>query len=71
MKKYQVWIEGFHCSGEGEYAKAHLVGEIEASSFQEACDILHSKCSTYDSKTLSDWGCRLFDNEKDAREIFG
>ncbi len=71
MKNYQVWVEGFHCSGEGEYGKAYLIGEIEANSFQEACDKLCGHSSTYDKYNLTDWARKLFDNEKDAREIFG
>lgn len=71
-KKYQVWQEGFLCTGmEGVPARACYLGSAEAVSFKEACDIVCKDNPNYDSKTLRIWGCRLYDNEKDARESFG
>lgn len=66
---YQVWMEGARIQG-GSFT-AHKVGEIEASSFQEACDKLCDKHSTYDRVNLINWGCGLYDNETDARKNFG
>lgn len=70
--KYQVWMEGFHAQG-GDPAQASLVGEVEADSFQEACDKLCNAnyAGIYDSKQLSVWGCQLYDNEAAARKFMG
>jgi len=69
--KYDIWMEGFDFSID-ESAMASFVETIEADSFQEACD----KCKLaqsrdYNSELLSYWGCKLFDNEQDARKNFG
>lgn len=71
-KKWEVWREGYYASGcEGTPAKAHKYGEIEAESFQQACELLLADNQDFDPKGLNVWGCRLFDNEIDARESFG
>jgi hypothetical protein len=75
MKKYDVWAEGFLCTGmEGIPANAHYHGSIEAESFKEACDKLFTSdedLKYYSPKNLSYWGCSLFDNKEDARKAFG
>ena len=71
--RYEVWMEGFHvmkC-----YALAECLGVYDAESFLDACqqavkanpgyEIL------YDKKRNTVYGCRLFDNEADARKSFG
>ena len=70
---YNVWMEGFRLSGEGEQAQAEFVGAVEANSFQEACDkvCLARYAGIYDTQHRTVWGCRLFDNESDARKSFG
>lgn len=75
---YQVWTEGY--SATGDFSKAILHGTVESYSFKDACDSLfagnpefngHKGQSTYSSENLTLWGCRLFDNEIDARKAFG
>lgn len=77
---YNIWMEG--CETMEGKTPASFVESVEASSFQEACDkcklnkiIIDDPCykgyNLYDSKRLSFWGCRLFDNEIDARKSFG
>lgn len=78
-KKYEIWMEGF--SATGQEGKAQLVvSNIEAFSFHEACSIHFSKLTKEESEywsyskqsnTWAIWGCRLFDNEIDARKNFG
>ena len=70
---YNVWMEGFHASGESERSGAALIGSVEASDFQEACNKLCKEryLTLYNPKRRTVWGCRLFDNESDAREVFG
>jgi len=78
--RYDIWMEGCMTMDGGSYAS--FVETIEADSFQEACDrcklnrvIDDDSCynghNLYDSERRSYWGCRLFDNEAQARESFG
>lgn len=69
--KFDIWVEGFKFSID-EAATASFVETVEAESFQEACDKCRlAKESLYDSKNLTYWGCKLYDNEVDARKNFG
>lgn len=74
MKRvFQIWMEGYRVTGNSDGAS--FLGEIEAESFQEACDKFLENDpgwkDLYSSKNRSIWGCRLFDNEEDARKSFG
>ena len=70
-KVYQIWMEGFAITGNS--SKATFLGEMEAESFQQACDKYVEENPEYKKlySGKSIWGCRLFDNEADAREAFG
>ncbi len=74
---YEIWMEGYAATGES--GTAQYVGSVKAKSFGGAC-IKFSKTKEgikkqwdeyFDSKKLSYWGCRLYDNETDARRAFG
>jgi len=73
MRKYEIWSEGF--SATGEYGPAQLMGSSEGNSFEDACRRLAEKESGFDEyynpERNTYWGCRLFDNEADARRSFG
>ncbi len=80
MKKFQVWVEGFQATG--EWRKAQLVGEIWADSFDNAVQQLYkerypdeAERNRWFRKSESgfwvEWGCRIYDNEADARKSFG
>ena len=75
MPKFNVWVEGYQVTGNED--EARLVGTIEADTFAEACARLMSKPpwnddpSLFNREALTYWGCRLFDNETDARKAFG
>ena len=75
MKTWEIWSEGYIATGNCSTATYH--GSIEASTFQEACDKFSKQLKNYeffkyyDSKSLTYWGCKLFDNENDARKYFG
>jgi len=72
-KIYHIWSEGFRATG--EYGFANYFGSEKATSFQEACDLYALKnpefATYYNADQLTYWGCRLFDNEADARKSFG
>jgi len=73
---WEVWSEGYRATGES--AGANLEGKVEAETWPEAC---RKACvdsgrwkeqpGGFDAKRLTVWGCRLFDNEADARRSFG
>lgn len=77
LREYEVWSEGYLCSGmEGIPATAQFHGKSRATSFKEACDkwaetLTPDSKSCYDRDRLSFWGCRLYDNETDARKFLG
>lgn len=69
---FQVWMEGFHVmEGRG---KAEFLGTYEGETFQEACQKAtdaHPGLGNYNKEENSIWGCRLYDNEIDARKNYG
>lgn len=76
MQEYEVWMEGY--SATGEHGTHHLIGKVKANSFKEACDIAIKNWCTkrdyklyWDSKQLTFWGCKCYDNEADAAKNFG
>ena len=78
MAIYEIWREGYLVTGmEGIPAPAALLAKVEAQTFSSACDKLctpkewQKYYGNYDSKRLTVWGCRLFDNAADARKAFG
>jgi hypothetical protein len=66
---WEIWSEGYSATGEHSLAVFH--GTVNAGTFREACDIAFGGETIYNSKSLTLWGCRLFDNEQNARESFG
>jgi hypothetical protein len=68
-KLFNIWSEGFQTNGESDTASYH--GQMEADTFKEACQIMFKEIDSYDPKRNTLWGCRLFDNERDARRSFG
>lgn len=73
LKDYSIWCEGFRASG--EIATATFWGVSQGEDFHDACkrfvETNASYSQNYDSEGNSYWGCRLFDNEQDARKSFG
>ncbi len=67
-----IWMEGYAATG--EWGTAHLLGVFEATDFDDAVKqysyTTESKID-YRGGEYSFWGCRLFDNEADARKSFG
>lgn len=70
--QFEIWAEGYAATGES--GTAHRFGTAEGENFNEAvrnffkdredADYLNDSATAY-------WGCRLFDNEAEARAIFG
>ena len=62
-------MEGLGIQGKGS-SKAILLGEFDAESFKEACELatVHHRIYDYDKERNTVWGCKLFDNEQDAKK---
>ena len=79
MKLFEIWMEGFAVTG--HHGVAQKLGEAYGTTFEDAIKNYMDK--NPDSGIQSDyknyhasggyhiWGCKLYDNEKDARESFG
>jgi len=73
MNTYQLWMEGFCLNGENENATASYIGTSEGVDFRDAVIRWYEKhpSSSFNEKYLSDWGCRIFPTEEEARKNFG
>lgn len=73
VRPWEVWSEGFVATGES--GTARLMGTIDAKTFAGACRLMAKREHWGAYFRLmphpSFWGCRLFDNEADARKAFG
>jgi len=69
MNKYSIWSEGYNATGQRSGAHFHGVGYGE--TFEEACKDFFKVDRFFNSNTMSYWGCKVFDNETDARSFFG
>lgn len=81
MKTYEIWIEG--AATNGDRSQASLVGTVDAEDFIHAClrwylgplsdswRKFKYRFEVSHDGVPSVWGCRLFDNEADARKSFG
>ncbi len=70
--KINLWCEGYAATGQS--SKATFCGEFEAVDLKDA--VRQYKKSRYDTnvidvENLTEWGCRFFDNEADARRSYG
>lgn len=64
--KFEVWTEGYICTGAKVGATFH--GVFEGNTFKEA---VKKAFKGKNESEASYYGCRVFDNEKDARKAFG
>lgn len=85
MKKFNVWLEGYHYidyveTERGIYCdervcKAKFLGRYKACDFAEACKKSvenHPNFRKYYNPILNTFfGCKFFETEKEARKSFG
>ena len=71
VKTFEIWEEGYRVTGDGGPA-VHL-GSANGKDFRSACInfFKEKESKDFDADDLTVWGCRLFDNETDARKMFG
>lgn len=72
-RKFDVWSEGHAATGGG--GPAMHWGSGMAHSLTQMCEFV-AQCNPtfaahFDSERMTWWGCKLFDNEADARKAFG
>ena len=70
--EFEIWSEGYQCTGES--GKAYYHGSSEGETFEEACCKLFYGTKEefyFRKKNMTYWGSKLFDNEDDARKNFG
>jgi hypothetical protein len=68
-QNFKIWCEGYSCTGEKSEAIYH--GVARGKTFKDACMKYFSGSTCFDSDRMTYWGCRLFDNEAEARKSFG
>ncbi len=74
MRMWDVWSEGYAATG--EHAGAMYHGRWPGETFVEAARTWAAQssspsCYSERNGVPAYWGCRLFDNEQDARKAFG
>jgi len=73
LDAFEIWIEGFQIQGNS--SEAMFLGTSRGNNFEEACKSFvennESFKKSYNPEDNTYWGCRLFNNEVDARKSFG
>ena len=74
LKTYDIWAEGYAVTG--NRSGANFICKSSGVTFKDACQAAHRAgkfegYGRYDPDHNSVWGCRLYDNEADARRVFG
>jgi hypothetical protein len=71
-RPFEIWIEGYAATG--GHGEASMLGVGYGDTFEAAAHELGHRLGrqfkTNEAGALHDWGCRLFDNEQDARKGF-
>lgn len=68
-KEYEVWSEGYAENGSRGTACFH--GKFKGKNFDETMQKMPHDLFQKNNGKWYVWGCRLFDNEIDARKSFG
>ena len=73
MKLYEIWTE--RDNDYGRNCPVRCLGSAEGYSFKDACKRFAERVDwfrqKFDEQNTTYWGCRLFDNELDARKSLG
>ena len=74
MKFFDIWSEGYTIRG--QKGPAQFITRSFGTDFRDACIYAYNLgdfegYGHFDEKTLTLWGCHLFDNQEDARKSFG
>jgi hypothetical protein len=68
---FDIWVEGYSVTGNS--CTAWHLGSAKGVTFRNACVNYHKRNPDkfYNEDSNSIWGCKLFDNQSDARKSFG
>ncbi len=71
MRDYEIWTEGYSCTGDG--GGAYKIGDSVGDTFREAVELYFKNHpdDNFNKERLTVWSCRLFDNRRDAQRNFG
>lgn len=73
IRTFDIWAEGYRATG--DFSRANHLGKSKGRTLKEACDNLAATNPVfnmyYDAERLTYWGCKIFDNEAEARLTFG
>lgn len=73
IREFEIWSEGYIATGQSGPAVLH--GKATGKNFKDACkrfaEFNPDFKKDFDAKRMTQWGCRLFDNERDARKRYG
>jgi hypothetical protein len=75
MKEFEVWTEGYNDMG--NIGRASFHGKFKGETFKDAViafrDTLTDQHSIncIDIERMCFWACRFYDNEADARKLYG
>ena len=73
METFDIWMEGYAITG--NHSNASFVGRFKGIDFLDACKNSMKEDEEadkyYNEKNNTYWGCKLFNNESDARKSFG
>jgi hypothetical protein len=70
MNSYNIWSEGYSATGQSSGAVC-LDRGVLADTFDEACIVALYGDPYFNENSLTYWGCKLYDNEYEARGSFG
>ena len=69
----EIWVEGYQATG--QQGTANCFGWYRANSLLEACEKLAKVNPEFDRlfvrHFMTYWGCKIFDNEEEARKAYG
>ena len=72
-QQFEIWSEGYRATG--DYGTATYHGTVTARTFRDAVKKYAESNPRFKKdlslRGLTLWGCKLFDNESDARKSFG
>lgn len=66
---FEIWAEGYATLE--QYEGARLINIVRGETFADACEEHFKDHKYFNKQKLTVHGCRLFDNEADARKRFG
>lgn len=79
INEWHIWSEGYHDQGNNSPNHAIYHGKFNGDTLKDAVRSWHEMLLKYEPtkaqylnvSEMTYWGCKIFDNEVDARKLFG